>query len=55
MMIKGKLDGTVDESLADREFHKFDDTAQNVWKIWRPTTSGTGSYSRKAGWLMKYG
>ena len=48
-MAKRKLDGAVDESSADREIHKSDAIVHNVWKIWRPAPSGTGSYGRQAG------
>ena len=30
MMVKRKLDGTVDESSADQEFRKSDTTVHNV-------------------------
>ena len=47
-MVKRKLDGVVDESLADREIRKSDAIVHNLWKIWKPAPSGTGSYSRQA-------
>ena len=47
MMVKRKLDGTVDESSADQEIRKSDATAHNLQKIWQ------------AGWLtvrqLKFG
>ena len=45
MTVKNKLDGAVDESLADLEIRKSDTTVHNLWKIWRPAPSGTGSYA----------
>ena len=32
MMVKRKLDGAVDESLADQEIRKLDVTVHNLWK-----------------------
>ena len=59
MMVKRKLDGAVDRSLADRKIRKSDATVRNLWKIWRPAPSGTRSYGRlagrQAGWLTKFG
>ena len=48
-MVKRKLDGTVDESSVDRKICKFYVIVHNLWKIWRPAPSGTGSYGRWAG------
>ena len=48
MMVKRKLDGTVDKSL---EIRKFDAIGHNQWKIWRFSPSRTRSYGRQAGWL----
>jgi len=45
-MVKRKLDGAVEESSADREIRKSDMIVHNLWKIWRPKPSGTGSYDR---------
>ena len=52
-MVKKKLDGAVDYSSesADQKIRKWDATVHNLGKIWRPAPSGTGSYSRLAGWL----
>ena len=47
-MVKRKLDGAVEESSADREIRKSDMIVHNLWKIWRPKPSGTGSYGRQA-------
>ena len=47
-MGKRKVDGAVDESSADREIRKSDAIVHNLWKIWWPAPSGTGSYSRLA-------
>ena len=52
MMVKSKLDGTVDESSDDQEICKSDMTVHSLWKIW---TSGTGSYGREAVMQMKFG
>ena len=49
MMVKRKLDGTVDESSADQEIRKFDVNAHYLRKIWRPVPSGTRSYGRQLG------
>ena len=46
-MVKRKLDGTVDESLADQKIRKSDVIVHNLWKILRPAPSGTESYGRK--------
>ena len=54
-MVKRKLDGAVDESLADRKIRKWDATVHNLWKIWRLAPSGTQSYGRQAGWPTKFG
>ena len=48
-MVKRKLDGTVDESSVDRKICKFYAIVHNLWKIWSPAPSGTGSYGRRAG------
>ena len=48
-MVKRKLDGAVNESLADQEIYKSNAIVHNQWKIWRPTPSGTGPYSRQVG------
>ena len=48
-MVKRKLDGAVAESSSDREIRKSDAIVHNLWKIWRPEPSGTGSYGRQAG------
>ena len=48
-MIKRKLDGAVDESSVNREIRKSDAIVRNLWKIWRPAPSGTGSYGKQAG------
>ena len=48
MMVKRKLDGTVDKSSTDQEIRKSDATVRNQWKICRPAPSGTGSYCRQA-------
>ena len=42
-MIKRKLDG------ADWKIRKLDATVHDLWKIWKPTPSGTWSYGRQAG------
>ena len=47
-MVKRKLDGAVDEFSADQEIRKSNVTVHNLWKIWRPAPSRTGSYSRLA-------
>ena len=51
MMVKRMLDAddAVDKSSADQEIRKIDASVHNLWKIWRPAPSGTGSYSRQAG------
>ena len=46
MMVKRKLDGEVDESSANGEIHKSDETEHTLRKMWRPTPSRTGSYGR---------
>ena len=51
MTVKKKLDGAVDESSVDQDFHKLGATVHNLWKIWRPAPSGTGSYGRQSGSL----
>ena len=43
MVVKRKLDGAVDESSADQEIRKSDATVHNLWKIWRPAPSETGT------------
>ena len=48
MMVERKLDGAVDESLADHKIRKLDATVHNLWKIWRPAPNGTRSYGRQA-------
>ena len=53
MMVKRKLDGAVDESLADKEIYKSDMIVHNLCKISWPAPSGTQSYSRQLGWLTK--
>ena len=45
MMVERKLDGAVDESLADHKICKLDATVHNLWKIWRPAPR---SYGRRA-------
>ena len=54
-MVKRKLDGTGDESSADRKICKL----HSLRKIWRPAPSGTWSYGRladrPAGWPTKFG
>ena len=37
------------ESSVDQEIRKSNTIVHNVWKIWRPAPSRTGSYGRKAG------
>ena len=48
-MVERKLDGVIDEFSVDREIRKSDMIVHNLWKIWRPEPSGTGSYGRQAG------
>ena len=48
MIVKRKLDGTVDESSADQKIHKLDTTVRDLSKIWRPAHSGTRFYGRLA-------
>ena len=48
MMVKRKLDGTVNGSSADQEIRKSDANVHNSRKIWRPAPSVTGSYGRQA-------
>ena len=47
-MVK-RLHGTVYESSADQEIRKSYATVHNLYKIWRPAPSGTGSDGRQAG------
>ena len=49
MMVKRKLDGTVDQSLADQDICKSNVIVHNLCKIGRPAPSGTRSYSRQGG------
>ena len=51
MMDKRKLDGAVDKCSASYLFIN----AMRIVKIWSPTPSGNGSYSRQVGWLAKFG
>ena len=46
MIVERKLDGSVDESLVDQDFRKYDTTVHNQWKIWRLASRVTGSYGR---------
>ena len=50
MMVKGKLGGAEEESLADQEICKSNGL-YIMCKIWRLAPSGTGSYSWQTGWL----
>ena len=54
-MIKRKLDGAVNESAADQEIRKSNAIVHNLWKIWRPAPSGTGSYSKEGVRQTKFG
>ena len=55
-MVKRQLDGAVDESSAEQEIRKSNAIVHiNLWIIWRPTPSGTGSYGRLAGRQTKLG
>ena len=49
VMVRRKLDGALDEPSVDRNFRKPHATVHNLWKIWKPAPSGTGSYGRQAG------
>ena len=50
-MIKRKLNGPMDKSLADQEILKSDATVHNLW---RPALSGTVPYGRQAIKQMKF-
>ena len=45
----------MEESSADQEIRKSNMTVCNLWKIWRPTPNGTGSYDRLAVWHTTFG
>ena len=44
-----QLYGAVDEYSSEQRFRKSDAISYDMWKIWSPTPSGTGSYGRLAG------
>ena len=48
-MVKRKLDGTVNQSLADQDICKSNVTVHNLCKIGRPAPSATRSYGRQRG------
>ena len=41
------VDGAVDKSSGDQEICKSNVIVHNLWKIWKPASSGTGSYGRQ--------
>ena len=47
-MVERYLDGTVGKTSADQEIRKSNAIVHHLWKIWRPTPSGTRSYGRQA-------
>ena len=47
-MVKKYQDGAVDESSVDQEIRKYNAIVHNLWKIWKPAPSRTGSYGRQA-------
>ena len=41
------VDGAIGKTSADQEIRKSNAIVHNLWKIWRPAPSGTGSYSSR--------